>query len=313
MENLFNFCYEDFNYPDMFPMQTMEPAEPVNAGEEVMKDGKKFQACIFPGCGKIFRFKSELARHSVVHNTQRSFNCPHVGCFKTFKREDALKNHIRIHTGEQPFKCDFEGCHETFPTKAGLRYHMLKHNGDKTFFCSFPGCEKSFLTQAQLRQHENSINFHKKLTWQVPETKEAQTPATKVENYREPPVDSYFAPNPTKKIKEPSLDDFFAPNLDGPQGIEWGTQDQLENEDDVNEDLQENFEKMVKVILKDNNAMKKRLDMCGTLMNLMQENNVLKAKLKKVGGYEDEETTSVSENDDKTFSFLNLSGQRNVF
>jgi len=190
---------------------------------------------------------------------------------------------------------------------------MLKHNGEKTFQCSYSGCNKSFLTQAQLRQHENSINFHKKIAWQVPETKEAQTPAPKVENYREPPIDSYFAVNPTKKVKEASLDDFFVPNLETNKGIEWGTQDLHGDDGDVNQDLREDFEKMVQNILKDNNAMKKRIDMCGTLMGLMNENNALKAKLQKMTGCEDDQHTSVSEaSDDKTFSFLNLSSQNNI-
>lgn len=124
-----------------------------------------------------------------------------------------------------------------------------------------------------------------------------------------PAIDQFFVSNP-KKTKEASLDDFFAPALE--TGIEWGMQNQHEEEEEaVGEDLQENFEKMVKIILKDNNAMKQRLGMCNTLMELMQENSALKQKLKKATGEYDEEVAPEI-NDEKTFSFLNLTGQQSV-
>jgi uncharacterized Zn-finger protein len=230
--------------------------------EEVIRDGKKYHNCTFPNCGKIFRFKSEFMRHQVIHVIERPFTCPHEGCNKNFKRQDALKNHIRIHTGEMPFTCEVQGCNLSFTTKAGLRYHLLKHKGEKQCTCSYPGCNKSFLTAAQLKQHESATNYHKKVTPNESET-----------------VEVISIEKNSGKEKDFYLDEFFAPDLRPAGTIEWGTKDQMEESANVSNDLQENFEKMVKVILKENGQLKKRLNMCSTLMNLMQENNELKQKL----------------------------------
>jgi hypothetical protein len=279
MENLFDFDFNGFN----------NPANCMNEDDdyckEVTRDGKKYHNCTFPNCGKIFRFKSEFMRHRVIHVIERPFNCPHEGCNKSFKREDALKNHIRIHTGEMPFRCEVPGCIQSFTTKAGLRYHLLKHKGEKLCTCSYPGCNKSFLTLAQLKQHESATNYHKKVTTT------SESPEVIV-------VEKTICKN-----KDDSLDEFFAPDLRPVGKIEWEMKDQFQESNEISNDLQEDFEKMVKVILKENNVLKKRLDMCSTLMNLMQENNNLKEKLNKVSTY-DEPSTEMT--DEKIYSFLDL-------
>jgi uncharacterized C2H2 Zn-finger protein len=280
MENLFDF---DFNG---FSNSANSPNDDADYCTEVTRDGKKYHNCTFPNCGKIFRFKSEFMRHRVIHVIERPFNCPHEGCNKSFKREDALKNHIRIHTGEMPFICEVSGCQLSFTTKAGLRYHLLKHKGEKLCTCSHPGCNKSFLTLAQLKQHESATNYHKKVS-----------PAS------ESPEVIVVEKTVTTKCKDDSLDEFFAPDLKPVGKIEWEMKDQFQESNEISNDLQEDFEKMVKVILKENNVLKKRLDMCSTLMNLMQENNCLKDKLSKVSGY-DEPSPNIS--DEKIYSFLNL-------
>jgi hypothetical protein len=279
MENLFDF---DFNG---FSNTNNGSNEDADYCQEVTRDGKKYHNCTFPNCGKIFRFKSEFMRHRVIHVIERPFNCPHNGCNKSFKREDALKNHIRIHTGEMPFRCEVPGCDLSFTTKAGLRYHLLKHKGQKLCTCSYPGCNKSFLTLAQLKQHESATNYHKKVspTSESPEV--------------------IVVEKPLPKYKDDSLDDFFAPDLRPVEKIEWEMKDQFQESNEISNDLQEDFEKMVKVILKENNVLKKRLDMCSTLMNLMQENNTLKDRLSRVSGY-DEPSPIMS--DEKIYSFLDL-------
>jgi hypothetical protein len=280
MENPFNL---DFNgFTDASPSYM----EQNDFCEEVIRDGKKYHNCTFPNCGKIFRFKSEFMRHRVIHVIERPFTCPHEGCNKNFKRQDALKNHIRIHTGEMPFTCEVIGCQLSFTTKAGLRYHLLKHKGEKQCTCSYPGCNKSFLTLAQLKQHESATNYHKKVS---PNESEAFEVISVEKN--------------SGKEKDFYLDEFFAPDLKPAGTIEWGMQDQKEESADISNDLQENFEKMVKVILKENSELKKKLGMCSTLMNLMQENKNLKQKLGEASNFEE----SLPEtSDEKIFSFLNF-------
>lgn len=265
-----------------------------NGCEEVSREGKKFHLCSFPDCGKTFRFKSEFLRHKVIHVVQRPFNCHFEGCNKTFKREDALKNHLRIHTGEMPFQCDVEGCGLSFTTKAGLRYHHLKHKGEKLCVCSFPGCNKSFLTMAQLKQHESASNFHNKVTHVVEKVEYKQATSCKVE-----------------KERDIFLDEFFAPELKVVENIEWEMKDQNMDSNEINFDLQENFEKMVKMILKENNMLKQRLDMCNTLMNLVQENNELKNKLGKTVEPTPEPAPMVVNSDDSIYSFLSCYDQKN--
>jgi len=295
MENFYNFDINDFT--EMSQMSPIGEEETADFCEEIFRDGKKYHHCTFPDCGKIFRFKSEFMRHKVIHVVSRPFTCAFDGCNKTFKREDALKNHLRIHTGEMPFQCDAPGCEMKFPTKAGLRYHMLKHKGEKMCVCSYPGCNKSFLTMAQLKQHESASNFHKKVT-----TTQAPTPA-----YHEP------TPIYTKveKEKDVYLNEFFAPEIKPAGKIEWEMKDQFDDDNSavVNSDLQENFEKMVKVILKENSMLKQRLGMCNTLMSLMQENNDLKSKLTKNPSFT--EPTIPDTSDEKIFQFLSFYDDKN--
>lgn len=99
---------------------------------------KKYK-CKYPGCDKVFRYRSEIVRHTVTHTNQRSYICPYKDCQKAFKRSDALATHLRIHTGDKPYKCPVGSCQLSFSTKAGLRYHVLKHKNDKIFRCEFAG------------------------------------------------------------------------------------------------------------------------------------------------------------------------------
>jgi len=198
---------------------------------------------------------------------------------------------LRIHTGEMPFQCDVPECGLSFPTKAGLRYHLLKHKGEKECVCSFPGCGKSFLTMAQLKQHESASSYHKKVTVQAP-------------------VEKTFEPLPSfpkvSKQKDVYLDEFFAPDLRNTGKIEWEMKDQFDEGQThhVNRNLQENFENLVGVILKENSMLKQRLGMCSTLMNLMQENSDLKQKLNTQETYR--HPPAIDNSDDQVFQFLSF-------
>jgi len=286
MENFF-----DLDYNTNFHLDEPLCQDDEELCEEVSCEGKKFHKCTYSNCGKTFRFKSEFLRHKVIHVVQRPFNCEFEGCNKTFKREDALKNHLRIHTGEMPFKCEVDGCGLSFTTKAGLRYHHLKHKGEKLCTCSFPGCGKSFLTMAQLKQHESASNYHNKVN-------------TIVEKIEYKPV-----PCKVEKQKDIFLDEFFAPEMKPVETMQWEMMDQNMDGGEINFDVQENFEKMVKVILKENNMLKQRLDMCNTLMNLVQENNSLKEKLHKT---EDSNEPVPMMTDDSIYSFLSFYEQEKI-
>lgn len=128
--------------------------------EEINQGSHRRYHCTFPGCGKVFKFKSEITRHVIIHQNDRPYCCTYGGCKKSFKRADALENHIQTHAKTMPYSCDIPGCDRKFATKAAIRYHKIKHDNNRVFKCSFPGCKRSFLTSSQLKQHEKSFNVH---------------------------------------------------------------------------------------------------------------------------------------------------------
>ena len=131
--------------------------------ELILNDNTKAYQCLQPDCGKIFRFKSEMKRHIVVHLKQRPYTCSFPECNKTFKRSDALNNHSKVHTLQISYTCDLPGCNAEYSTKSALSYHLLRHEGKKTFRCTVPGCSREFLTQAQLKQHEGANTYHRRI------------------------------------------------------------------------------------------------------------------------------------------------------
>lgn len=131
--------------------------------EEIQENNKKIFNCLIPGCGKTFRFKSEIKRHLTIHSAERVHTCTFPNCGKTFKRADALKNHARIHNTTTPFICPVPECLAEFTTKSTLRYHLFKHTAEKIFKCDYPGCDKAFITYAQLKQHSKAFNYHQRI------------------------------------------------------------------------------------------------------------------------------------------------------
>lgn len=126
--------------------------------KDISQSSVKAYKCTFSNCGKIFRFKSEITRHSVTHQTERPYSCIYEDCKKTFKRADSLKNHMRTHIGKLSYICEVIGCDKSFATKAGIQYHKLQHVNSCVFNCEFLDCNKSFLTPSQLNQHQKALH-----------------------------------------------------------------------------------------------------------------------------------------------------------
>jgi len=284
MNNFFNFeSYQpaDFTFPNFeefeLPSQPTEPIEFVEPSHEefhseIIQDGKKSHACTFPGCGKIFKFKSEITRHLVIHFVDRPFVCPAEGCGKAFKRADALENHVRIHTQDLPFQCDYPGCGLKFVTKSALRYHVLKHDNQRSFACEFEGCGKSFLTKAQLRQHQKAENYHKKVA--------AIHHVTALE-----------LPEPVKKLKvqaapvaskDPYANLMAAPAPKLAKTLMWETkvaEDAEPFEIQPSADQGEVAEDMLNKVLEENKMLKEKLEIYTRMMEIFQENQKLKGQL----------------------------------
>lgn len=136
-------------------------------------DAKPF-AC---QCGALFKRKSCLMRHQVIHDSGAKFTCSE--CSKTFCTASNLRDHeLCKHSSERPFSCPqcgarfalksrlnvhvklrhntpksfvCEVCAAAFLQRAGLARHMLKHTGERPFLC--PDCGKSFPESGKLSMH----------------------------------------------------------------------------------------------------------------------------------------------------------------
>ncbi|XP_037044725.1 zinc finger protein OZF-like isoform X2 [Bradysia coprophila] len=115
--------------------------------------------CNYDGCDKAFTTKFGLNEHlNNIHlgvrkprtPSQISYICELCG--KTFKNRTLLKKHSYSHSGERPFACIY--CAKTFTVKDKLKNHIMRHENIKNFECSHCGMRK--VTKAELKIHMNS-------------------------------------------------------------------------------------------------------------------------------------------------------------
>ncbi|WAR25122.1 ZN251-like protein [Mya arenaria] len=101
-------------------------------------------------CDSAFLTASLLKQHvKIVHSIERLFTCE--TCGKSFKQKTKLKRHSAVHSDVYPYKCDFTGCEKNFKTKDLLRMHSKRHSGEKTHFCET--CGKGFYETSDLNLH----------------------------------------------------------------------------------------------------------------------------------------------------------------
>ena len=111
--------------------------------------GEKPYACEI--CKKTFSLSSTLAHHKITHTGEKSYGCEI--CKKTFSHRSALAIHKRIHTGEKPFECDI--CKKTFFSSGALTNHKKVHTGEKLYSCDV--CQKSYFQSYGLSYHNKTI------------------------------------------------------------------------------------------------------------------------------------------------------------
>ena len=95
--------------------------------DEIKIADRKYYRCLTPHCGKIFKFKFEINRHSGVHSNIRPFKCDVPDCERAFKRNDALVSHKKTHFIRTLFNCPIKDCPSHFSSKSALKIHLKKH------------------------------------------------------------------------------------------------------------------------------------------------------------------------------------------
>lgn len=107
-------------------------------------------------CKIIFKAKSDLLQHQLIHPNKRLFICDICG--KQFKQtHDLLRHQQWIHSNERPFACG--ACDARFKVKRALKSHSNRAHGSKANMrtdrkCQF--CEKAFWTKRELDIHQST-------------------------------------------------------------------------------------------------------------------------------------------------------------
>ena len=216
-------------------------------------DKKKF-VCKFRGCGKFFRYKSEIVRHTATHSESRPFICQYDNCLKAFKRNDALENHIRSsHTKETPFICPFQGCTMKFTTHGSFRYHVLKHNKQESEHEPFDFSEDT------TEDFDQSLKKQAKLDFQAEDqfftSQEAQKAALVA-----------------KKLGKDELgDEFFAPPPRFASTLKWEMVDDEVEDADLSPKIEEPQKNQLDSILEENSALKQKLTSSEKMIKGMQK------------------------------------------
>ncbi|GAB4843991.1 hypothetical protein Ancab_013955 [Ancistrocladus abbreviatus] len=147
---------------------------------------QKRYVCQEVGCGKEFKYESQLRKHEDSHVKLEYIEtfCADPSCKKPFTNVDCLKAHIRechqhitcevcgskqlrknikrhlrSHEGGplDRVKCRFEGCDHTFTNNSNLQQHIKAvHLELRPFVCSIPGCGMRFNFKHVRDKHEKA-------------------------------------------------------------------------------------------------------------------------------------------------------------
>lgn len=108
-------------------------------------------------CGKVFRFRSLLASHSLIHSEMRPFACDF--CSRSFRRHSHLKRHRQVVHADgarppQSFICHI--CGKDKKCRSQLARHIIIHTGERPYACDL--CSARFNRQGNLQQHRRRMH-----------------------------------------------------------------------------------------------------------------------------------------------------------
>ena len=124
-------------------------SDSIDSISSLKKKVKKEYKCPLESCGKIFKDKTSLKKHMIIHG-EKLFICNI--CQKKFLDNSKLRRHSLVHSGEKPYSCPV--CNKKFSLDFNLKTHMRIHSGEKPYACIYPGCFKRFSQSSNLCSHE---------------------------------------------------------------------------------------------------------------------------------------------------------------
>ncbi|KAK7401363.1 hypothetical protein VNO78_12784 [Psophocarpus tetragonolobus] len=122
----------------------------------------KQHVCPEIGCGKVFRFTSQLKKHEDSHVKLESIDvvCLEPGCMKRFTNVQCLQAHVK--SFHQYMTCDICGSKQL---KKNIKRHLRSHEpgtSSETFPCSFNGCSCTFSRKSNLDKHKKAVHLMEK-------------------------------------------------------------------------------------------------------------------------------------------------------
>ncbi|CAJ1081589.1 zinc finger protein 436-like [Xyrichtys novacula] len=110
-----------------------------------------------PVCSKVFRFRSLLASHSLIHSEIRPYGCDF--CSRSFRRLSHLKRHNEVvHANgarlPQSFICHI--CGKDKKCRSQLARHVIIHTGERPYACDL--CPARFNRRGNLQQHRKRMH-----------------------------------------------------------------------------------------------------------------------------------------------------------
>uniref|UniRef100_A0A1A8F8Y8 C2H2-type domain-containing protein n=2 Tax=Nothobranchius korthausae TaxID=1143690 RepID=A0A1A8F8Y8_9TELE len=110
-----------------------------------------------PACSKLFRFRSMLASHMLIHSDVRPFACDF--CSRSFRRHSHLKRHREVvHANgarlPESFVCHI--CGKDKKCRSQLARHVIIHTGERPFACEL--CPARFNRRGNLQHHQRRVH-----------------------------------------------------------------------------------------------------------------------------------------------------------
>ncbi|QCE01748.1 general transcription factor IIIA [Vigna unguiculata] len=139
--------------------------EEIHDGSSTAAADKSHKQHVCPeiGCGKVFRFSSQLKKHEDSHVKLESVDvvCLEPGCMKHFANVQCLKAHVN--SSHQYMSCDICGSKQL---KKNIKRHLRSHEADtsssETFQCEFKGCSCTFSKKSNLDKHKKAVHLQEK-------------------------------------------------------------------------------------------------------------------------------------------------------